>query len=174
MRRAVALDDSVAPPLLLTLIAAQRADEAIAEARKVLERDPGVFLAYIALGHSHIMKGELAKALDIYERLPQTMSFHPMLLAGKGHVLGRMGRREEAVQILAQLDQLSTKTYVSPIMRSMVLLGLDDMVGWRQTIRKAYEERVPGLPIWNQIWKWHPSHADPVYREIITKMGLPL
>jgi serine/threonine protein kinase/Tfp pilus assembly protein PilF len=174
MRRAVALDDTVAPVLPMILIAAQRVDEAIAEARKALERDPGVFVTYLALGHSHIMKGELAKALDIYERLPQTMSFHPMILANKGYVLGCMGRREEAVQILAQLNQLSTRTYVSPILRSMVFLGLDDMDGWRQAIREAYEERVPGLPIWNQIWKWHPSHADPVYREIITKIGLPL
>jgi hypothetical protein len=85
-----------------------------------------------------------------------------------------MARREEAVQILAQLDQLSTRTYVTPVARSMVLLGLDDMDGWRQGIREAYEERLPGLPIWKQMWKAHPSHADPVYREIITKMGLPL
>ena len=101
------------------------------------------------------------------------VSAHPLLLTIKGYVLGRVGRRDDAAQILVQLEQLSAKIYVSPLHRAIISLGLDDMNGWRRAIREAYEDRVPGFLFFNRIWSWHPALADPVYREIIAKIGLP-
>jgi tetratricopeptide (TPR) repeat protein len=80
---------------------ARRYDEAVAQARRVIERNPEVHSAYRELGRAYLAKGLCEQALDAFHRL-QDEGF-------EGEALARCGRREEAREILAQLKREADK-----------------------------------------------------------------
>ena len=98
----------------------------------------------------------------------------PIFVCYKGVVYGRTGRRDDAVQMLHQLEDLSKRQYVPRYQFGVIYLGIGDIEAWRQTMRDSYAEREGSLLFMKRWWWAYDSvQTDPVFQEIVAKMGLP-
>jgi hypothetical protein len=60
-----------------------------------------------------------------------------------GGTCGRAGQKDEALRILARLDDLARERYVSPLHRANVLVGIGEIDRALDDMEKAYAERCP-------------------------------
>ena len=89
-----------------------------------------------------------------------------------GHALAVAGQREEARNVLKDLQEVSKQRYVSPYYFALISAGLGDnqqAVAWLQ---KAQEERQPYLVLMNVEPVFYRLHSDPGFIAIERSVGL--
>jgi TolB-like protein/Tfp pilus assembly protein PilF/tRNA A-37 threonylcarbamoyl transferase component Bud32 len=125
-KRAVELDP-LSPPINAglgqNLYIARRYDEAIAELRRTLEIDPTFYYAHYNLGIALQLKGDVPAAIAEYTKAQQLSDdlFVQMLLAA---AKAQSGDKDAAIQMLAELEELSRHRYVSSDWRCVLYLSL--------------------------------------------------
>jgi tetratricopeptide (TPR) repeat protein len=84
-----------------------RYDEALAEARELLRRDPSNKGSERLLAATQNFRGEFAEVLSIYERHLATNATQPTIWMSYGHVLKTVGRTEEAIAAYRKCIELA-------------------------------------------------------------------
>jgi tetratricopeptide (TPR) repeat protein len=105
------------------LYSARRYDEAIAQLRKTLEIDPTFYYAHYNLGMALQGKGDLPAAIAEYTKAQQLSDdlFVQVLLAG---AKAQSGDKDAAIQMQAELEDLSQHRYVTSYWRTLLHLSL--------------------------------------------------
>jgi adenylate cyclase len=120
--------DPLSMPVLanigLLLYFMRRNDEAIECYQHVLTLEPGFPLALVHLGRALIQAGRPAEAVEPLKTGAATGFLWPLGFLGMAY--GRNGQREEARQVLVQMDRLAPSRYVNPVLRACVHLGLKE------------------------------------------------
>ena len=89
-----------------------------------------------------------------------------------GHAYAVSGRRDDALKVLHELQNLSKQRYVSPYYFALVYAGLGDnqqAVAWLQ---KAHKERQPYLMLMKVEPVFDKLHSDPGFIAIERSVGL--
>ncbi|MBI1763947.1 MAG: protein kinase [Acidobacteria bacterium] len=120
---------------------ARRFDHGLAQGRKVLELDPNFGFAYAHAGLCHLQLGQFDEAVASMRKAVNLAGGSPNFLAYLGHALGRAGQHREARQMLAQLERLRKRQYVSAYFSAMIYLGLGNRHEALTWLEEAYEER---------------------------------
>ena len=97
---------------------ARQYDRAIAQLQKTLDMDDDFWVARFWLGWTYANIGRLSEALaelQTARRLDNNLE----IVAALGYTYGRAGQRLEAQQVLDELQQLSGKRYVSPMLGAL-------------------------------------------------------
>src|ERR1700745_2853985 len=84
----------------------------------------------------------------------------------------RLNERSQALQALKELRDLSKKRYVPSASFAIIYVGLGDKDQAFTWLEKAYEER-SRLPMLKVDPIWDPLRADPRFRELVRRIGLP-
>lgn len=124
---------------------ARRFDDALAQVRKVLEMDPNFGFAHWHLGMIYLQKGQHDDAISALRKAVNLTGGIPTFLSHLGHAYGKSGKHREARQMLAQLESLSKRQYVSSYFIAMIHLGLGDLDRTFECLAKANEERAGSL-----------------------------
>src|SRR6202047_763382 len=105
------------------LYTARRYDEAIAQLRKTLEIDPTFYYAHYNLGMALQRKGDVPAAIAEYTKAQQLSDdlFVQVMLAS---VKAQSGDKDAAIQMLAELEELSQHRYVPEYSRTLLYLSL--------------------------------------------------
>ncbi len=119
---------------------ARRYDEAIEQLRKTLEIDPRFYYAHWILGEALEMKGQLPEALKEYKKAAE-LDNDPAVLGFIAKAEAKMGQRDEALKILAQLQQLASQRYVSDYTFALVHMALGENENAIDWLERAYEHR---------------------------------
>jgi TolB-like protein/Tfp pilus assembly protein PilF len=146
VRRALELD-----PLSLVinadvgtvLTSARRYDQAIEQLRKTVEMDPGFYYAHWTLGDALELKGRNEEAIAEYKKAI-ALNDDPLPRALLGHLYAKIGRKDEALEILKQLREQresSKQRYVSPSNLALIHIGLGQKDEAIQLLEETYEER---------------------------------
>ena len=120
---------------------ARRYDEALKQSAKVLDMDPNFGFAYWHRGMVFIQQQNFTEAINAFRKAISLSGAIPTFLSYLGHAYARAGKIREARQMLAQLESLSKKQYVSSYFIAMLHLGLGDLDQTFEWLEKAYEER---------------------------------
>jgi non-specific serine/threonine protein kinase len=174
-KRAMELDpvSPLCPYILgLAFYCSRRFDEAIHVCKKVLELDPSFGGTYIVLMFTYIAKGDLSEAIRWVED-PNSLRNNPLAQGPLGFIYALTGRRADALEMLRELEQLSTKRYVSPHHSIFINFALADTEAFRAGLRMAFEDRTNSLVIFNTLPMLDSMRSDPVLQEIVSKMKLP-
>lgn len=134
-------------------------DEAIEQCKKILELDPSSFPARRYLGLAYEAKGMYAEAIAEFQTGVK-LSGSPLMLALLGHAYAASGKRAEAQQVLADLQQLKGQRYVSPYTLAAIYAGLGDRDQAFKWLETAVEER--------DIWLMNLK-VDPVFAKLRTE-----
>ena len=92
-----------------------------------------------------------------------------------GNLYGRTGRREQALEMLERLDELSSQgKYVSPALKAWIYSGLNDRDKAILWLTKGYETRAHrmGLDIIEHKFVFEPIAGDPRFKDLLRKMNL--
>jgi eukaryotic-like serine/threonine-protein kinase len=152
---------------------ARRYDETIKQLQKSLEIDPNHYGAYLALGTTYEVKGmheeairELQKAIAIGGRTSSA-------LAVLGHAYATSGKPAEAQKILAELNEMSKTTYVSPWDMAILYVGLGDKERALEQLNKAHEDRAGWIIDLKVDPILDPLRTDPRFTDLVRRMNLP-
>jgi TolB-like protein/Tfp pilus assembly protein PilF len=157
-----------------TLMMARRYDEAIAQSRKTLEIDPTFYLAHQTLGLALQLKGDLPAAIAEYTKAqPLTdNSLHTGVLLAAAKA--QSGDKNAAMQMLAELEELSRHRYVSSYDRALLYLSLGDHSEAIRWLEQAIADK-EGLNItWIKVDPLlDPLRGDPRFEALVQKVVGP-
>lgn len=118
-------------------------DDAIAEALRLLNRDPELFNVRTTLAFAYLAKSmfeeavaELKKNVELAAGDPTNWSLGDLALA-----YARSGRKDEATKILGNLETLAQKEYVPPDVIAVVQWALGNRDKALELFETAYEDR---------------------------------
>ena len=97
-----------------------------------------------------------------------------MITASLAHVFAVSGTREEAQNLLAELEQLSKQRYVSAYDIALIHTGLRDTQRAFEWFDKAYQERSSALTWLKVDARLDPLRSDPRFQDLVRRVGLPL
>lgn len=147
---------------------ARRNDEAEREARKALELDSNDPLSRVLLAMAYSAKGAHAEAIAELEKVKSTVP--TSMLAGLlGLEYAWSYRRDDAQRMLAELNQMARRQYVSPFDVALVYVGLGDKDQAFVWLEKAREDQSE----WIGTIKWDARldslRADPRFEDLLKR-----
>jgi serine/threonine-protein kinase len=89
-----------------------------------------------------------------------------------GEAYAMAGRTEEARGVLRQLEELSTRRYVSPYHMAYVHTGLGEHDRALDWLERAYEERAGGIFGMKGSFLFVPLRGQPRFQALLRKMNL--
>jgi TolB-like protein/Tfp pilus assembly protein PilF len=175
LQRAIRLDPLLSVPnafLGFVYFYARRYDQAIDQCQKTLELDSNSGPAQAFLGWAYSRKSlheaaipVLRKACDLWP------GSTPIGMLGEAYAAA--GRRDEALKVLEQLDQLSKQRYVTPYVVSRIYATLgqkDEAFHWLET---AYRQQAE----WMVLLKVNPCfddlRPDARFQDLLRRMNFP-
>ena len=148
-------------------------EQAIEQAEKTLAIDPNYPPTYYLVGWIHKRSGELAKAVDTFERVTM-LDDSSLYLAALAHAYGLNGDHTKAVAILDQLEERAKHQYVSPYSRALIYIGLGENDLAFQWLDKAFEERSEMIPYLRIGVDCDSLRADPRFHDLLRRCGLEI
>ena len=147
-------------------------EEAVSVGYRALAVNPTFLPTYLALVFAHYNKGDMAKALEFAEKIATLVNL-PFTLGIKGWLYARLGRREAAIGILSQIQEMAKSMYVSSLVFATVHAALGDTEAWRKAMLAAYDERSNGIVLLRSFPQFKSLHSDPVFQEIVRRLAFP-
>jgi TolB-like protein/Flp pilus assembly protein TadD len=150
----------------------RRYDEAIAQYRAVLEREPAHAFSLLGLGRTWRQQGSYEQAIAALERARDASPADPVMLAHLSFALAQAGRRREAEAIRDRLQPDARRGGPSAYALAIVDAGLGDRDDAIARLRQVWEERHP-QGLWMKVDPELESlRADPRYQALIRGSGL--
>jgi len=152
---------------------AGRNDEAIAQAQKTIAMDPSFAVAHGYLGEVYLQKKEYEKGLQELQQALALSGNETSFKAELGNAYAVAGKKAEALGILHDLLQMSSRQYVSPYSIALVYVGLDQKDEAFRWLDKAYQERSVRLINIAVHPRFASLHSDPRFAALVQRIGLP-
>ncbi len=174
MKKAVSLD-----PLSLIINAdeaellalAHRYDESIQQSEKTIEMDPNFGIAHNHLGQAYLQTGRYGEAITELKKAVQLSGGSPTCIANLARAYVAAGQRNEGIKLLGELKARSTSQYSYGSEVAVIYAALGDKDQAMSWLQKGYDERFnPGVLLRPG---FDPLRADPRFREMVRKVGLP-
>ena len=151
----------------------RRYDQAIEQFNKTIELDPNYFHTYFWLGQVYGQNKMYDEAIAAHQKA-FALSNRPYEVAGLGFAYGAAGRRDEALNILEELEQLSKQKYVFPMSFAFVYIGLGEREQALDWLEKSFEEN-PGRLASISVDPWFdPLRSDPRFHSLPPPHELPV
>jgi tetratricopeptide (TPR) repeat protein len=152
---------------------ARRYDEAIEYCQKALELSPRFPRCHLWIGQAYVQMGkheaaiaEIKQAIELHED-----SINPFGVLGYAYAVA--GRRAEARKVIAELEELSKRKYVSPYFIAVIYTGLGERDQAFLWLEKAYQERHPYMTLIGVEPAFDPLRSDPRFGGLLRRVGLP-
>ena len=146
VRRARELDPLAHPSDVASeLMRAGRYEEALREAVRIVELDPGSPGDTRSLGWAHLKLGHVAEGLAALERAAALSPEVTMFRAQLGQAYAMTGEVEKARAVLGELKRLAGERYVSPYHFAYVYTGLGEYDAAIDRLEHAFEQRAGAL-----------------------------
>jgi adenylate cyclase len=175
MKRASELDPLSAGITIdvgLPLVFQAKYEAAREQAREALELDPNFNFAHFFLGWVDIEAGKFSAAIPEMEKGRVTDS--PPFAAGwLGYAYAAAGERTKAEAKIAELNQMSSRRFVSPFCTAIIYLGLGDKRRSLDGLEKAYQARSgPWLALLKVDKVFDPLRSEARFIELLKKVHL--
>ena len=118
---------------------ARQYDRAIAQYQKTLEMDPSFARAYVTLGSAYGQKGMHEEAISMFQKAI-ALSRNTARLAGLGRAYAAAGRKDEALLIVDELNELSKQRYTSAYSVALIYAWLGEIDRSFDCLEAAYAE----------------------------------
>jgi eukaryotic-like serine/threonine-protein kinase len=157
----------------VTLYSARRFAEAIVEAQRALELNPAFGNATYLIGLSEHFRGEHARALECLSRAQTASPDHPSPVTASAYVLGRLGRRAEALTFIEKLKERATRAEVSPYDFAEAYVGIGETDLAMEYLERSKALRLPELLGIGSDPMFDPLRSDPRFVALLAQIGLP-
>ena len=175
MRRAEELDPLspiIGTNLADMLVFARRYDEAIAQYKRVLVRNPNFEYGHLALGRAYGSKGMYPEAIAEM-RTAIELNYGSSTKGYLGLWLARSGKRDEALKLLSELKQEATRNYVQPFTFAVIYIGLGEKAEALNWLEKHMAARAETASTYAVAPELDDLRSEPRFKEMLKRMNLP-
>ena len=141
--------------------------------QRARELDPHVFYPWSLLSLFDAGEGRFADAIAEAQEGVRLSAGAPLSRGWQAYVLALSGRRDEALEIVGQLEELSRTRYVPPVATAWVYLGLGDIDRVFEWLEIGYRERDSQVPHIGALSPFRPLRRDPRFRDLLRRMNIP-
>ena len=148
-------------------------EEARARWREATELDPAYPGLLQSVLSSFCGTSDHEEALASIERGMQTYPDDPLVIGELAYCHAVAGEEEMARALLAEMRTMADRTYVSPVSRAAVHVGLGETDAAFEALEEGFRDRDPQIlylglsPVWERI------ADDPRHAELMGRIGLP-
>ena len=153
---------------------ARRYDDALEQLRRTVELDPNYPVTYWILGLLLRKMGRYELAIAEGEKGVKLSGGSPMMDAALAQTFATAGRREQAIQILDDLTNLTKQKYVAPYFFAGIYIGLGEDDRAMEYLEKSYEEHSHWLIYLHIDPSMDSLRSNPRFQELSRRVGLPL
>ena len=154
------------------LFCARRYNEAIREARRHLQMDPGYYPAYLIIGDCQAETGELSDAIVSFEKVLEH-GRATEVVGRLGNAQARLGRSADARATLAELLEDQRTKGVAAVALARTLVGMGDHAQAIDWLRKAAGAHLTDAAFMAVDPVFDPLRHDPAFRALCAGRGLP-
>ena len=144
-------------------------DKAIAESKRTLELDPSFLYMMSTLAAAYREKGMFTEAIALYQKAQLTLG-HPD--SGLAVTYVRMGREDEARQILNELKGVAETKYVPREQIAVIYAALNEKDEAFKWLDRACEEHSGNIHTVAIRPDFQPLHSDPRFAALLRRIGL--
>jgi len=151
---------------------ARRYDGAIEQSRNTVDLDPNFAAAHLILGESYVQQGKHKEGLDELQKAASLSGGSPLYTAQVGVPLALAGEKKEALRVIRELRDISTKRYVSPYGLAQIYATLNDKEQTYKWLETAYRDRAVWMsylavdPVFDSI------RSEARFRDLLHRVGL--
>lgn len=160
--------DSIAWILFL----AHRFPEAIEESRSWTAVRPDAAQGHWHLGYALIANGQAHEAIPVLEKALSLSERSSAVMAVLARAYAHAGRREDALRLIAELNQRRRSGYVPAGAMLNAYLGIDDREKAFFWLGEAYKEHSNILQFLTTHPHFDPLRNDPRFRDFVHRVGL--
>jgi DNA-binding winged helix-turn-helix (wHTH) protein/tetratricopeptide (TPR) repeat protein len=174
MRRLRELDPLLAINQALSAqvaFAARDYPAAVQFAQQAIVVDPEFWVGYLQLAQVREQLGESELALDALNTAGRFSGGNSKVIGLRGYLFARMGRREEALEVLKTLQAISREKYVPPYALALVHAGLDQRDSVFESLERACDARDVHLMFLTMDPKWDALRADVRFAALLGRCG---
>jgi tetratricopeptide (TPR) repeat protein len=157
--------------LALVLARIGRRDEATRHFQEALEIDPNSPGVHWSLGYSLLEQHRYQESVAEFERA-RTLSGDGSFSGYLGYAYAVSGRKQDALAILATMNQRPANQYLRSYETALIYAGLGDGARTFQYLDKAYQERSEAMTDLTSDVAFDDFRSDPRVQELIRKAGL--
>jgi adenylate cyclase len=154
------------------LLYAKDYQAALKQGAETFEIDEKYGRGFIFVGSTHLAMGDAETALDWFQRGQRLDTAVRSYDAFIVRALAALGRREEAEEILARLENESRQQYVRAEYLAMGHAAVGNVDRAFEALEKAYQARSAGLIYLHLDPGYEPLRDDPRYKELVQRIGL--
>jgi tetratricopeptide (TPR) repeat protein len=159
---------------LFILYLARRYEQGVEQVKDTIELDPTYTELYYYLGHFYERQGDYSRAIEAFYKVnPKSHRRGGTVLAAIGYAHARAGHREEAINVLRQLEELSTREYVSSYDLALLHLALANKDEAFVQLSKAYDDHSSYLPFLNVDARLDEVRTDPRFQLLVQQLKFP-
>jgi TolB-like protein/Tfp pilus assembly protein PilF len=147
-------------------------DQAIQQQHLVLNMNPDFLRAHYWLGSAYVQKRMFEEAMTEFKIAIDISHGDPRYVGALGYAYAVAGKRNEAEEILEQLNVLSQKTLVSSLSLAMIYAALGEKEQALDRIETGIEEREEKVAYIKVNPAFDSLHSEPRFIEILKKIGL--
>ncbi len=147
-------------------------ERAIEQGRKALELEPNFDFAYWIVGLALAQQGRMDESISALNRAVLLTGGGLTHEAHLGYAYALSGKREEARQVLADLEEITKEKYVSAYYFAIIHLGLGEQELTFQWLERAFEERAGFLAFIKVEPMFDPLRSDERFSNLLERMGL--
>jgi TolB-like protein/DNA-binding winged helix-turn-helix (wHTH) protein/Tfp pilus assembly protein PilF len=167
------LSISISASIGWRLYLAREYDRSIVQLRDTLELDPNNEWARVNLGQAYEQKGEVQLAIAEFQRAVEQSKSSPLSVSSLAHAYALSGNHAETEKLLAQLQAMSKKQYVSPYYVAIVYVGLGKNEVAMDWLEKAYDDHSNGLVFLKVEPELDPLRSNPRFLALQAKLNFP-
>jgi TolB-like protein/Flp pilus assembly protein TadD len=144
---------------------------AIQLARKATLLDPEFWVGYIQLAQAYEQSGESDLAFEALQKAGMFGGDNSKVISLRGFLLAKLGRTEEAGEVLKILETASRHRYLPPYATALVHCGLSQREPAFNWLERAYEVRDVHLALLPVDPKWDCLRDDARFSMLLKRCG---
>ena len=154
------------------LLRANQLEQARASFSKALEMDPNLVKTHTVFGQTYILESKYDEGLAEHEKAVSLSNRHPWNLAGLGWAYARAGKKKEALELIAELENRKKTEYIRPYYFAKIYAGMDEKDHAIHWLNQAFDEHDMSLVHILSDETMSNLRADSRFTELVGKMGL--
>ncbi len=166
------LSPTIANNVAMVLLLKNDTDAAVREWKKVIDLDPNFPHSHSNLGSAYIKQRRFEEGNAEFKRSVELSGRASLLLSGLGYSYAVSGKREEALQILKELEERYAKGESNGQYVARVYAGLGDKDQAFAWLEKDFRQRSGLLSVITWWFTFDDLRSDPRYVDLVRRMGL--
>jgi TolB-like protein/Flp pilus assembly protein TadD len=147
-------------------------DRALEQCDHTIEQNPHFSAAYWTLGLVQEQRGELEEAIAAFQRAIELSPPSPRIVGALGRTYAILGRKQDALRLLNDLNELSKKRYISPFELALIYFSLGRIDEGFERLALAFQHRCFELITLRIDPRFDDVRDDPRFQVLFSQLGL--